>query len=155
MGVIRNILIWSVASIPLFGQPAGSLLHAYRQPSIAPPDLANSSRIENLVRAGNLYLSLQDTIALALENNLDIAIQRYGPLIADTSVEIAQAGGFARGVSTNVTAGPNSASVSSAGTAAGTTQSATAASSNAASSAVGGSAVQSSGPAIPNLDPVF
>ena len=118
-------------------------------------NLANSSRIESLLRAGNLYLSLQDAISLALENNLDIAIQRYAPLIADTSVEIAQAGGFARGVSTNVTAGPNSASVSSAGTAAGTTQSATASSSNAASSAVGGTAVQSSGPSIPSLDPVF
>src|SRR5439155_11990145 len=94
-------------------------------------------------------------IALALENNLDIAIQRYGPQIADTTVQIAEAGGFARGVSTNVTAGPNSASVSSAGTAAGTTQSATAASSNASSTAVGGSAVQASGPAIPNLDPVL
>lgn len=97
MAVIRNILIWSVASIPLFSQPAGSLLHAYRQPSVAPPDLANSSRIENLVRAGNLYLSLQDTIALALENNLDIAIQRYGPLQAESDLKRAQAGGPLRG----------------------------------------------------------
>jgi len=76
-------------------------------------NLNNSTRIESLLRAGNLYLSLQDAIALALENNLDIAIQRYAPMLADTSVEIAQAGGFARGVSTNVTAGPNSASGSS------------------------------------------
>ncbi|HXA52749.1 MAG TPA: TolC family protein [Candidatus Acidoferrum sp.] len=97
MGVIRNILTWSVASIPLFSQPAGSLFHPYRQPSVAPPDLTNSSRIENLVRAGNLYLSLQDTIALALENNLDIAIQRYGPLQAESDLKRAQAGGPLRG----------------------------------------------------------
>src|ERR1019366_830934 len=42
--------------------------------------LADSTRLESLLRAGNLYLSLQDTIALALENNLDIAIERYGPM---------------------------------------------------------------------------
>ena len=133
----------------------GWITSPYRAAVVPPNNLANSTRIESLLRAGNLYLSLQDAIALALENNLDIAIQRYGPMIADTTVQIAEAGGFARGVSTNVTAGPNSASVTSAGTAAGTTQSATAASSTASSSAVGGSVVQSSGPSIPSLDPVF
>src|SRR5262249_44128656 len=90
--------------------------------------LTNSTRLEVLMRAGNLYLSMQDAIALALENNLDIAIQRYTPQLADTQVEMAQAGGFARGVSTNVTAGPSSATVSAAGTTPGTTQSAGAAS---------------------------
>ena len=62
---------------------------------------------------------MQDAIALALENNLDIAIQRYGPQLADAALLSAQAGGFARGVSTSVTAGPSSASVSSSGTTAG------------------------------------
>jgi hypothetical protein len=117
----------------------GRITSPYRPASMPPNNLNNSTRIESLLRAGNLYLSLQDAIALALENNLDIAIQRYGPMIADTALEIAQSGGFARGVSTNVIAGPNSASVSSAGTAAGTTQSVTASSSQASSSAVGGS----------------
>src|ERR1035441_9309186 len=46
-----------------------------------PNSLADSPRLESLLRAGNLYLSLQDTIALALENNLDIAPERYGPLL--------------------------------------------------------------------------
>ena len=133
----------------------GWIAGPYRAGTVPQNNLDNTTRLEALMRAGNLYLSLQDAIALALENNLDIAIQRYAPMLADTSVQMAQAGGFARGVSTNVTAGPNSASVTSAGTAAGTTQSATAASSNASSSAVGGSVVQSSGPAIPSLDPVL
>jgi outer membrane protein TolC len=118
-------------------------------------NLTNTTRLDALMRAGNLYLSLQDAIALALENNLDIAIQRYGPLLADAAVEMAQAGGFARGVSTNVTAGPSSATVSAAGTTPGSTQAAGAASSAASSSAVGGSVIQSSGPAIPSLDPAF
>jgi outer membrane protein len=133
----------------------GWITGPYRAKEVPPNNLNDTRRIEALMRAGNLYLSLQDTIALALENNLDIAIQRYAPLLSETSVQMAEAGGFARGVSTNVTAGPNSASVNSAGTTAGTTQSATAASSNASSSAVGGSVVQSSGPAIPVLDPIL
>src|SRR5438477_12998293 len=55
----------------------------YRPEAVAPVDLSNSPRLENLIRAGNLYLSLQDVIALALENNLDIAIARYGPAAAE------------------------------------------------------------------------
>ena len=62
-----------------------------------------------MLRAGSLYLTMQDTIALALENNLDIDIQRYGPEIADAQVLRASAGAFAQGVSTSVTAGPTSA----------------------------------------------
>jgi outer membrane protein len=132
----------------------GRIAGPYRAPAAPPNNLSNSTRIESLVRAGNLYLSLQDAIALALENNLDIAIQRFTPLLADASTELAEAGGFARGVTTTVTAGPSSASVSSSGTSA-STQSATASSSNASSSAVGSSVVQSSGPSIPSLDPVI
>ncbi len=43
---------------------------------ISPPKLTNSPRLQELVRSGNLYLSVQDVIALVLENNLDIAVQR-------------------------------------------------------------------------------
>jgi outer membrane protein len=137
------------------GSVLDKITSPYRATPAAPINLIDSSRIESLLRAGNLYLSLQDTIALALENNLDIAIQRYTPLLANAALRKAEAGAFATGVSTNVTAGPSSATVSSAGTTPGTTQSVTAASSNASSSAVGGSALTSSGTAIPALDPVF
>ncbi len=131
----------------------GGFTAPYEAPSVAPPSTANSNRLESLLRAGNLYLSLQDTIALALENNLDIAIQRYGPALADAGVLQAQAGGFAPGVSTTVTAGPSSASVASSGTTPGTNQNASSQASTATASAVGGSVLQSSGPSIPNLDP--
>ncbi|HUI57027.1 MAG TPA: TolC family protein [Bryobacteraceae bacterium] len=78
-------------------------------PKIPPvPSMANSDRIESLLRAGNLYLSLQDTIALALENNLDLQLQRYVPLVAETNLLRAQAGGFATPTSTAVLAGPAS-----------------------------------------------
>src|SRR5689334_22091018 len=69
----------------------GRITGPYRAGTPPLNNLNDSTRIEALLRAGNLYLSLQDAIALALENNLDIAIQRYGPIIADTSLEIAQA----------------------------------------------------------------
>src|SRR4051812_47612155 len=58
----------------------------YRAKQVPPPVTGNSGRLDSLLRGGNLYLSLQDAIALALENNLDIAIQRYGPQIADAQV---------------------------------------------------------------------
>jgi outer membrane protein len=133
----------------------GWVTNPYRPVTQPPNSLADSTRLESLLRAGNLYLSLQDTIALALENNLDIAIQRYGPMLAEAALRQAQAGGLARGVSTSVLSGPSSASVSSSGTTAGTNNSAGAISSNASSSAVGASALSSSGPAIPSLDPVL
>ena len=51
------------------------------------------------MRAGNLYLSLADAIALALENNLDIEVERYLPRMARTDVTRAQGGGLLRGLS--------------------------------------------------------
>ena len=70
----------------------GRVSDPYRPKAVPPPNLSNSNRLDSLLRAGNLYLSLQDAIALALENNLDIAIQRYGPQLADTAVMSAEAG---------------------------------------------------------------
>ena len=51
------------------------------------------------MRAGQLYLSLADAIALALENNLDIEVERYLPRIAQTDIGRAKGGGLLRGVS--------------------------------------------------------
>jgi outer membrane protein len=133
----------------------GKLQNPYRARPVPTPSVANSGRLESLLRGGNLYLSIQDAIALALENNLDIAIQRYGPQIADAVVLQAEAGGFARGVSTSVTAGPSGAVVSASGTTPGNNQNAASQASTATLSAVGGSVLQSSGPAIPNLDPIL
>jgi len=67
--------------------------------------MANSPRLTQLIRDGKLYLSLQDAISLALENNLDIAIARYNLPIADTDVLRTKAGGIFRGVNTGVVQG--------------------------------------------------
>src|SRR3954471_14450196 len=75
----------------------------------APINLSNSGRMDALLRAGRLYLSLQDAVALALENNLDIELQRYGPRLAEADLLRARAGGVVRGVPTNIAQGPSSA----------------------------------------------
>lgn len=74
------------------------LSEPYQWRNVAPIDLSNSSRLGRLMRAGNLYLSLQDAIALALENNIDIEIQRYGFDLADTDLFRAKATGNINGI---------------------------------------------------------
>src|ERR1700730_8537859 len=76
----------------------GWLTRPYRQRYIPPVNLANSNRLESLVRGGNLYLSSEDVIALSLENNLDIEIQRYQPLLTKEVTRRAQGGGQLRSV---------------------------------------------------------
>src|SRR5260370_26173291 len=67
-------------------------LSPYKARHIAPPNLANTPRIDQLMHDGKLYISMNDAVALALENNLDIAIARYNLNIADTDVWRAKAG---------------------------------------------------------------
>jgi outer membrane protein len=74
-----------------------TLLAPYKPISIDHPDLANSPRIDQLIHDGKLQLTLQDAVELALENSLDIMIQRYTPWLADTDVLLAKAGGSPRG----------------------------------------------------------
>ena len=74
----------------------------YEPRHLADPSLANTARIDQFMRDGKLYLSLDDAIALALENNLDIAIARYNLNIADTDVLRAKAGASILGVNAGV-----------------------------------------------------
>jgi outer membrane protein TolC len=73
-------------------------IRPYLAPAIPPVRLQNSSRLDGLIRAGNLYLTVPDAIALAIENNLNLEISRYGPLLADSALQRAKAGGPNRGV---------------------------------------------------------
>ncbi len=74
----------------------------YTARHVAPPNLANTARIDSLMHDGKLYLSLSDAISLALENNLDIAIARYNLNIADTDVLRAKAGASTLGVNNGI-----------------------------------------------------
>jgi len=63
-----------------------NVIAPYTPQHVAPPELSNTSRIDQLMREGKLYLSMDDAVALALENNLDIGIARYNLGIADTEI---------------------------------------------------------------------
>jgi outer membrane protein TolC len=91
-------------------------LNAYSPNYVPEPLLANSPRLDRLVRDGKLYLSLKDAIDLALENNLDLAIARYNLPIANTDILRTQAGGFFRGVNTGVVQGTPGGGVGGFGT---------------------------------------
>jgi len=82
------------------------LTRPYVEKPIAPVDLTNTSRIRSLLRAGNLYLSLADAIALAIENNLDIELERYNLPSADAEVLRAKAGGLLRGLPYTIAEAP-------------------------------------------------
>ena len=76
----------------------GFLFRPYHVPEIPAIRLGNSGRLRDLVRAGKLYLTVQDAITLALENNLDIEIARYNPILSQWRLERALAGGALPGV---------------------------------------------------------
>src|SRR5258708_25014714 len=69
---------------------------AYKPGTVSGTDFHDSSRVQGLIRAGQLYLSLQDAIALALENNLDLELQRYGISMAGTDTLPPAGGGTVR-----------------------------------------------------------
>ncbi len=110
--------------------------------------MTNSNRLESLVRAGNLYVSAQDVIALALENNLDIEIQRYGPVLTREVTKRARGGGILRNVGVGVAQGPQSVSLT--GVSLNASGGATGAAGTVGSS---GGIITQLGPSIPNLDP--
>jgi len=128
-------------------EPAKGIFSWYRQRSVAPINLTNSSRLNSLIHAGNLYLSAQDVIALTLENNLDIEIQRYTPILTKEVTRRTQGGGAIRSVGVGVAAGPSSVSLT------GVSLNASGGAASAGGVSSGGGIVTQLGPAIPSLDP--
>ena len=92
-----------------FSKPAdilGNPINMYRPTPMANANFANSVRLDDLVKGGKIYLSLSDAIALALENNFDLAIARYNLDIADTDILRAKSGTFQLlGVNTGLVTG--------------------------------------------------
>ena len=86
------------ASSP-FAPPRPILWRPYQPVTVPPVRLANSDRLKVLIRAGKLYLTAHDAIALALENNIDIEIARYNPTPAWRGIwNASEAGGALPGV---------------------------------------------------------
>jgi outer membrane protein TolC len=142
-----------------FSQPAGKWMgnpiNIYRPTSIAKSSFVNSVRLTDLVKDGKIYLSLSDALALALENNFDIAIARYNLDIADTDLLRAKAGAGLRGVNSGVVA--NTLGGSSSTMAAGGGPGGTTGGSGGAASGSSGLVLSTSGagPAPENMDPTL
>jgi len=134
-------------------QPAtgglGWLTHPYQPRSVPPIRLTNSPRMDSLIRAGNLYLTAPDVVALAIENNIDVEVQRYGPLLANEVLRRAQGGGALRSVGAAVAAGPQSVSLQGVSV----NNSGSVALSSGTGVSSGGGIVTQLGPNIPSLDP--
>jgi outer membrane protein len=159
LGLSQSILLTSVFAagqnnvrvdkpqVPILWRP-------YHGPYVPPINVSNSNRLSQLIRGGNLYLTVQDAIALAIENNLDLEVDRYNPLLSKWALERSEAGGAVRGVNTvsgnnaTVTAGQGvqgaQNTLGNTGAAGGT---------NVGGS--GGAIVTQIGPVAPNFDPIF
>jgi outer membrane protein len=134
--------------------------------SVPAPNITNSDRINQLLQGGKLMLSLDDAIALALENNLDLAIARYNLPIADTDIVRAQSGAQTRGVNTGLVQGTPGGGVgtTSAGGIGTATTGATGAGAGGTTTAGGGAGTGASGlvtstlgagPPIDSYDPIL
>src|ERR1700676_3072725 len=69
-----------------------NVIAPYMPAHVPPPNLSNTDRIQQLMHDGKIMLSMNDAVALALENNLDLVLARYNLNIADTDILRANAG---------------------------------------------------------------
>ncbi len=82
-------------------------LGPYKTPIVPPLFGGSEARLQSLIHDGKLYLTLQDAIALALENNLDVETERYDLVLAETDEVRAKGGGNLRGIDYTVAESPN------------------------------------------------
>jgi outer membrane protein len=129
----------------------------YKARTLAAPNLANTARIDQLMHDGKLYLSLNDAIALALENNLDIAIARYNLNIADTDVLRARAGAAILGVNAGLVQNTPGGGVGGIGATAGVSTGGTSLGAGGIGAGTNGlvSSTLGQGPNITSFDPII
>jgi outer membrane protein TolC len=95
-------------SIPARSKPNGltpsflGFLGPYRRATVPELFPGDGARLNRLVKDGKLYLTLHDAIALAIENNLDVEVERYNIVLADTDLYRAKGGGSTRGIDLTV-----------------------------------------------------
>jgi outer membrane protein TolC len=123
----------------------------YRPSTVPELNLQNSQLLHDLIRDGKLSLSLQDAIALALENNLVLASFRYNFPIAQADLQRTKAGGNANGVNIAVVSTTPSGFGASGGGGGGSSSSSNAAAGN------GGivTSTLGAGAAVPSFDPLL
>jgi len=100
----------NTAKMPLrapFLPPQTTYFGPYRRPNFPELFPGNPQRLTSLIREGKLYLTVRDAIALAIENNLDVEIERFNLGLAETDRRRAAGGGNLRGIDFTVQAPPN------------------------------------------------
>jgi outer membrane protein len=159
---MKRLVVWvSVSAMVVCQMPAqvverptgNIILRPYRAAVIAPLRLGSSSHVQDFIRAGKIYLTAQDAIALAIENNLELEVERYNTVAAEWAIERAQAGGPIRGV----TSGSSQIGSVASGQGINGSQASLGLTSNFSGSATpaGNAIVQQIGTVTPNLDPVL
>jgi outer membrane protein len=143
-----------------FSKPVGHFpnpIGPYVPRHLPQPNLTNSPRIDDLMHDGKLYLSINDAITLALENNLDIAIQRYNLNIADTDVLRAQAGATILGVPNGVVQNTPGGGVGGVGATAGLSTGGTSIGAGGIGAGTNGlvQSTEGQGPLITSFDPIL
>lgn len=119
LGALRNSAIGAallfLAGMPLHGQTAGqpdpidtqtlsrgpSALHfwkLYRPTPLPPVNTKNGPLLEQSIHDGKLELSLDQFLALVVENGLDVETDRYTYLLSQTDLLRARSGQAARGI---------------------------------------------------------
>ena len=164
--ILVSGLLASVLAAPLAAQQEDyaksrsqfpNVLLPYAPRIVPPPSLANTPRIDQVVRQGKLYLSLNDAIALALENNLDLVIARYNLPIADTDILRAKAGSGVRGVSSGVVQNTPGGTGTGIGATSGTSAGGTSGGAGGAGAGAAGLVTSETGvgASIDSYDPIF
>jgi outer membrane protein TolC len=128
----------------------------YTSRTLPPPSLANTPRIQDLLHDGKLMLSMNDAVALALENNMDIAIQRYNLSIADTDILRTKSGATFLGVNTGIVQNTPGGTTGGFATSAGTGPGGTSAGAAGAAAGLGGIVSSTLGLGAPttSFDPI-
>jgi outer membrane protein TolC len=100
--ILVSLLMFGASRLPGDDSVWRRMIQPYATRPVAPVDLTNSPRFGQVLRAGNIYLSLSDAIALAIENNLDIELERYNLPAAESELLRAKGGGLLRGLPYNL-----------------------------------------------------
>jgi len=134
-----------------------NVLRPYKPQELPMPNFGNSGRIDSLMRDGKIYLSIDDAIALTLENNMDIEIARYNLNIADADLLRAKSGANILGVNTGVVQNTPGGGVGGLGGTVGSGTGGTTVAAGGAGTGTNGlvSSTLGMGSPIPSFDPAF
>jgi len=132
-----------------------NVMQSYEAQELPPPVLSNSSRIGTLIQNGKINLSINDAVALALENNLDLEIARFNLNVAEADLLRAKSGANILGVNTGIVQNTPGGGVGGLGGAVGSGTGGTTVAAGGAGTGTNGlvSSTLGTGPPLLNFDP--